>query len=420
MNFLDLFAGAGGLSEGFVKAGFDPIAHVEIDKYASMTLETRAAYYYLKEQDKLEIYRQYQKTYLLTDKERKLAREEFLKTIPQEILDSVINKGIADDTIDDIFKQVDQQMNIKNIDKVDLIVGGPPCQAYSVIGRSRDADRKANDPRNYLYQLYVKFLDKYKPKAFVFENVPGIYTAQNGSIYKDLIETLDKAGYVTKTNNLNSKDFGVLQNRKRVIIIGWRKDLSYNDFSNIYMSQSVSLINDILVDLPKLKAGDKYTSTSYKGENNETLKELGLRSEDDIVTHHVARMHNERDLEIYKRAVKLWNDKKRRLKYSDLPDRLITHKNLKSFLDRFKVVAGDLDHSHTVVAHIAKDGHHYIHPDVSQNRSLTIREAARIQSFPDNYFFEGPRTANFTQIGNAVPPFMAEQIAKWIKSELKE
>ena len=136
------------------------------------------------------------------------------------------------------------------------------------------------------------------------------------------------------------------------------------------------------------------------------------------MTHHEARSHIGRDLEIYKQAVNLWNMNKSRLKYNDLKEELITHNNTKSFLDRYKVVAGDLKHSHTVVAHISKDGHHYIHPDISQNRSLTIREAARLQSFPDDFFFEGSRTANFVQIGNAVPPLMAEGIARWFKEKL--
>lgn len=122
------------------------------------------------------------------------------------------------------------------------------------------------------------------------------------------------------------------------------------------------------------------------------------------LTQHIARMHNENDREIYETAINMWNNHKQRLKYTDLPEINRTHKNLKSFLDRFKVVSADLPFSHTVVAHIAKDGHYYIHPDITQKRSLSVREAARLQSFPDNFFFEGPRTSAFTQIGNAVPP----------------
>ena len=128
-------------------------------------------------------------------------------------------------------------------------------------------------------------------------------------------------------------------------------------------------------------------------------------------------MHSQRDLEIYKIAVKKWNDKKERLNYNDLPESLKTHKNRKSFLDRFKVVASDLFTSHTVVAHISRDGHSYIHPDINQNRSISPREAARLQSFPDDYYFEGfaeapARTPAFCQIGNAVPVEFAKTIAE--------
>lgn len=419
MNLLDLFAGAGGLSEGFIRSGFEPVAHVEKDKYASQTLETRTAYYYLIRNGMLNDYQKYQKTYNEDDKTRQLKREELLKNVPKELLDTVINIGISEETIDEIFDRIDQQLKRTNRDDIDLIIGGPPCQAYSVIGRSRDAKGKLEDPRNYLYQMYVRFLEKYKPKAFVFENVPGIYTAHKGNIYKDLEYYLKHAGYIIKTYDLNAFDFGVPQNRKRVIIIGWREDLGLHEFNNVFQIDRKYCVNDMLNDLPSLKAGESYKKYSYKKRNSKLLKDLKLRKNAEVLTHHIARTHNDRDLEIYKLAVDMWNKEQRRIKYTDLPDRLITHNNIESFLDRFKVVAGNLEYSHTIVAHISKDGHHYIHPDIEQNRSLTVREAARLQSFPDDYFFEGPRTANFVQIGNAVPPLMAEGIANWFLNELQ-
>ena len=128
-------------------------------------------------------------------------------------------------------------------------------------------------------------------------------------------------------------------------------------------------------------------------------------------------MHKINHYEIYKRAIELWNNEQKRLKYSDLPNELITHKNIDGFLDRFKIVAADLPTSHTMMAHISKDGHYYIHPDMAQARSITVREAARIQSFPDNFYFEMSRTSAFTQIGNAVPPLMAKAIATAIREQ---
>lgn len=152
---------------------------------------------------------------------------------------------------------------------------------------------------------------------------------------------------------------------------------------------------------------------------NAYLLKTGIRTKKDVLTHHVSRPNKERDITIYKKAIELWNNGHQRLNYNDLPDELKTHKNRKAFLDRFKVVEGDQPCCHTVLAHISKDGHYFIHPDINQHRSITVREAARIQSFPDNYFFEGPRTAQFVQIGNAVPPLMAREIAYGIASQLR-
>ena len=150
----------------------------------------------------------------------------------------------------------------------------------------------------------------------------------------------------------------------------------------------------------------------------EYLKETGIRNGVGFTTQHIARPHNETDLEIYRIAVNLLIKKGKRLNYADLPKRLIKHKNTTSFTNRFQVVNPN-GISNTVVAHIAMDGHYYIHPDIKQNRSISLREAARLQSFPDNFFFEGSRTAAFKQIGNAVPPLMAVGIAEKIK-ELME
>lgn len=200
--------------------------------------------------------------------------------------------------------------------------------------------------------------------------------------------------------------------------MGWRLDLemSYPEFEKVLIDNAN--VWDLFNDLPQLKAGETYSSFTYKGDCSEYLEKSLIRNKNDLLTWHMTRPHLPRDLEIYRLAVNVWNKEKRRIKYDELPNHLINHKNTKTFLDRFKVVAGDLNHSHTMVAHISRDGHHFIHPDIDQNRSLSVREAARIQSFPDNYFFEGSRTAAFTQIGNAVPPLMGQGIAKKMKEIL--
>ena len=413
MNYIDLFAGAGGLSEGFTRMGFTPIAHVEMNKDACDTLRTRAVFYWLRENGKENIYYNYLKS---ENRDKDFFWKE--NGVPQHVVDSVINKEISKETLSEIFELIDSILGDKN---VDVVIGGPPCQAYSVAGRARK--NMDGDPRNFLYQYYIKFLKKYRPKMFVFENVPGILSAKNGEYLDKIFEAVRNAGYELSlpTNSqkfLNSKNFGVLQDRKRVIIVGWRKELalSYPDFE--ITEPKFKILKDLFADLPELKNGEgTMNAVKYKKTTTEYLKQSKIRGEIDFVTQHIARPNNENDLEIYRMAVEEMNQGKR-LNYAKLPERLIRHKNTSSFTNRFQVVNGD-GISHTVVAHIAMDGHYYIHPDIKQNRSITIREAARIQSFPDDYFFEGSRTAVFKQIGNAVPPLMAEKIAKKIKEILK-
>ena len=413
MNYIDLFAGAGGLSEGFTRMGFTPIAHVEMNKDACDTLRTRAVFHWLRENGKENIYYNYLKS---ENRDKDFFWKE--NGVPQHVVDSVINKEISKETLSEIFELIDSILGDKN---VDVVIGGPPCQAYSVAGRARK--NMDGDPRNFLYQYYIKFLKKYRPKMFVFENVPGILSAKNGEYLDKIFEAVRNAGYELSlpTNSqkfLNSKNFGVLQDRKRVIIVGWRKELalSYPDFE--ITEPKFKILKDLFADLPELKNGEgTMNAVNYKKPTTEYLKQSKIRNEIDFVTQQIARPNNENDLEIYRMAVEEMNQGKR-LNYAKLPERLIRHKNTSSFTNRFQVVNGD-GISHTVVAHIAMDGHYYIHPDNKQNRSITIREAARIQSFPDDYFFEGSRTAVFKQIGNAVPPLMAEKIARKIKEILK-
>lgn len=416
LNYIDLFAGAGGLSEGFVQDGYQPIAHVEMNEHAAKTIETRIAYYYLKEKGQLKYYYQYEKG-LIT-------REDFLKLIPEEELKSVINKEITEKTIKDIFETIDTIKKEKEIEQVDVIIGGPPCQAYSLVGRAQSSHMiipMEKDPRNELYKMYVQFLTKYQPRMFVFENVAGIKTARGGQAFKNLQMYMKRVGYEIDYHELNAHDFGVLQSRKRVIIVGWLKGSGY-EYPKFDIVHNKAEVWDLLKDLPTLtpgQAANEYTMNDMR-RVKKYVKENELRLKEDILTAHIARPHTAQDIEIYKRVINLWfeNNRHERLKYDDLPENLKTHRNRTSFVDRFKIVEGDMEYCHTILAHLSKDGHYFIHPDIDQHRSITVREAARLQSFPDNYYFEGPRTAQFVQVGNAVPPMMAKQIAEKIKAQL--
>ncbi len=415
MNYIDLFAGAGGLSEGFVRAGYEPVAHVEMNSNACYTLKTRVCYHFLREHGGLNIYREYL--------QGNITRERLYEAIPREIINSVICKEISTKTIEGIFKEIDERIEAhpKWNGHVDLIIGGPPCQAYSILGRaiksakdrSMASEDIMEDPRNFLYKMYCRFLNKYRPEMFVFENVPGILSAGNGRYFKNIQQYLHRLGYEMEAKELNSAEYGVLQSRKRIIIVGWLQGTEHA-YPAIESVKHKYKVEDLFSGLPALEPGEENNVYTHNNINKTYVGEYGIRERYDVLTQHVARPQVNRDREIYRRTIEAWNDGHKRLKYSELPAELITHKNLKNFLDRFKVVEGDLPACHTMIAHISKDGHYFIHPDIKQARSLSVREAARVQSFPDSYYFEGGRTAAFTQIGNAVPPLMAEAIARSI------
>lgn len=409
-NYLDLFAGAGGLSEGFLRAGYEAVAHIEMDTAACYTLKTRAAYHWLKKKNKLALYNDYL--------EQRITRDEFYSAIPKSVLDTVLNYEISEDSLETIFSDIDALLKGR---KLDLIIGGPPCQAYSIAGRSRAENKMVGDERNYLYKLYAEFLKHYQPKYFVFENVVGLLSAKeaDGTLHLDnMLALFKQCGYSTEYRKLIASDYGVLQNRKRIILIGYHGERE-DFYPEIPKVEAKCTVGEIFSDLPTLKAGEgSVLPVATKHYEGSYLYSSGIKESDkEQVTFHQARPHTEQDLEIYRIIAKKWQDEGKRVSYTELPEKLRTHNNTESFLDRFKVVAADLPCAQTIVAHISRDGHYYIHPDVEQNRSLTPREAARIQTFPDNYYFESvsgkpSRTIAFKQIGNAVPVCLANSIAK--------
>ena len=389
-TFIDLFAGCGGLSEGFYMEDFEALAHVEIDRVACKTLKTRMDYY-------------------------------GYSNSASAVLE-------ADITSDDMIQRIEDAVNGK---KVDIIIGGPPCQSFSSLGRAKDDKGMKEDPRNYLFESYVKILNHFLPKFFVFENVTGLLTATlNGKHIVDRIKKELSARYNVKLDVLNSANYGVPQIRKRVIIIGVRDDLDVN-IDTVYASiakthydpempeatrgdlKKFVTVRDAIEELPKLLPGQGSKTISFQPKRNNEFLQTIVGKDWNVLLDHVARNHNETDMERYRVM------SRERWTFQELlqnrPD--LNHEKQRVFGNSYVVQWWDLP-SKTIIAHLYKDGNQFIHPDYTQARTFTVREAARIQSFPDDFVFEGARTDQYKQIGNAVPPLLANAIAKALKQHL--
>ncbi|MFM7681496.1 MAG: DNA cytosine methyltransferase [Bacteroidota bacterium] len=396
LTFIDLFAGCGGLSEGFYKQGFKSLTHVEWDHYACESLRSRMKHY-------------------------GYSSDEI----------SVLEKDITEE---DTIEKIESELNGE---KVDVLIGGPPCQSFSSLGRAKDENGMKGDPRNFLFESYDKILNHFKPKIFVFENVTGLLTARLGKekTVNVILKTLGKNYDLLNEPEsmvLNSCDYGVPQIRKRVILIGVRKDLKiepqkiYNGIIKTHYNpetkdsekegkQKYVTVQDAIADLPKLMPGQGVDKTNYKVKKwNDFL--MKIRSEKDaILLDHVARNHNKNDRERY------YEMSRNKWTFKDLLEKkpALNHIKQRVFDNSYVVQFWDKP-SRTIIAHLYKDGNQFIHPDHHQQRTLTPREAARLQSFPDDFVFEGSRTQQYKQIGNAVPPLMADAIAKSIKKVLEE
>jgi len=444
---IDLFAGCGGLSEGFKQAGFNVIAQVEMDKWACETLTTRHVYHGLKERGKGYLYHRYLRG--------EIGRENILDRFPelQELISHrVIHATLGEDGIDEILKRIKASKKFHGAAKFHVLLGGPPCQPYSLIGRARDPSRMENDNRHYLYKHYLEILQNLQPDFFVYENVPGLFTAKaegkevfirllndfsSLNPHYEIIPPLEQICKEPQSYILDSADFHVPQTRKRLIVIGYKKSLERKNpgIKGIFRmlqkqdlkskNEELLTVNDAISDLPALRPGEGSDSwfSPYNCSPSVSYYQRKMRKDSRGVLNHRARTHMKSDLERYRFFIEHRMNGNGAATLNDLreqePNLIPNHKHLDKFVDRFKVQWWTRPSS-TITAHISKDGHYYIHPSINQCRSFTVREAARCQSFPDNFKFEGPRTEQFKQVGNAVPPLFARAIARAIIKELRK
>lgn len=493
---IDLFAGPGGLGEGFSSVldedGNHPFkigVSVEKEKSAHKTLTTRAFYRKIKgSKTGIKSYNDY----LLGAITREQLFEKFPKEAKEAEQETLYTPHALGEDNKDIHERISDLVEDHG-DKPKVVIGGPPCQAYSLAGRSRNSGIKGykakDDPRNFLYKEYLKVLSIAQPDVFVMENVRGILSAKvdNEVIFPRILKDLRAPGRITKistpgykvfslvaeakdTKNpiydqhsdflIKAENYGIPQARHRVILLGVRDDIEGGP-NTLEEFETQFTVKQVLDDLPKLRSGfskrkdtakDWHSITSKNAtrvkrllkkqfneaenldikpltklkrsasqpneQSNQIPKHLidwYRKNKTPCVLNHETRGHMESDLLRYAYSAaftQLSNGTSP--KSRDYPKALEpAHANWESgsHADRFRTQAANKC-STTITSHISKDGHYFIHYDPKQCRSLTVREAARLQTFPDNYLFEGNRTQQYVQVGNAVPPYLAQQIGK--------
>ncbi|MCL1986545.1 MAG: DNA cytosine methyltransferase [Firmicutes bacterium] len=394
INVIDLFAGCGGLTEGFAKHGaYNTIACVEWEKLPYNALVHR-----------------------FTTKYKKAA-SSFLRFDIQRV--SELLGGWNDSE----FGQSNglDSLVAQNGGNVDLIIGGPPCQAYSVAGRVRDANGMKNDYRNYLFESYLKIVQHYQPKAFIFENVPGILSAKPGDtkIINLIKKGFSEIGYTLlgdlKDALIDFTDYGVPQNRKRVIILGLNNQLFsenclqileyfYNILLPSYKITKKATVREAIGDLPKLYPLDNPILLNGK-------KYAHFFHENSEIMNHVARYNSKRELDIFRLLTEdIESGRNEYVSIKKLQELYTAKTGKSSNVHKYYVLRWD-EPSNTIPAHLYKDGLRHIHPDSRQLRTITVREAARLQTFPDDFEFISKTAMDFKIIGNAVPPLFSEILA---------
>jgi DNA (cytosine-5)-methyltransferase 1 len=383
---IDLFCGAGGLSYGFQEAGFE--CALGIDKNAD-ACETHAA----------------------NLRSRTCCLDIQTIQYPQRLIEEL------------------------GIPHVDVIVGGPPCQGFSLVGRgkvqslSKDVQDRIYQ-QNYLYREFVRFVQALRPLFFVMENVPHLSSFADGVIVQAIAQDFDALGYQVYHEVLDAAQYGVPQNRRRLFIIGTRIGWVYRRPRPTYGDvRPLRTLADAIADLPPVQAPSLLEELSYvphcppdvkvSGEYATLMRSAMPRDHQSVLFDHVVRPVRDDDAMIF-RAMQPGD----RYRDVDPSYRRYAMKQARrdgrySFADRYYKLPWDQP-CITMTAHIAKDGYRYIHPASDQPRTLSVREAARIQSFPDHFRFAGYRTSRFSQIGNAVPPLLAEAIACSIARAIRE
>lgn len=406
-NFIDLFAGCGGLSEGFLRSNhYNALAHIEWELPMVNTLRNRLIQNWHHTEDEATrrvIQFDIQKTEeLLNGNWSESSRRLYALNNHPAAIDSGLNGVVGDN-------------------HVHLIIGGPPCQAYSIHGRATDANNMENDYRNYLFESFCSVVANYHPDVFVFENVAGLLSAHPGGVpvRERIYQAFQNIGYqIMAPDHLrealyNAVNFRVPQNRPRVIILGIPNDSPlnleelYEAITNSQDFEHHLTVHDAIGDLPPLyPLGEVIHEAGHNRSH--------MLNNDPEVTLHEARYHNDRDRAIYYHWV---HDNMNHMPHERMVQyyQMMTGHNTN--YQKYKNLQWDLP-SHTVVAHLSKDGHMFIHPDELQQRSITVREAACLQTFPRDFMFLGSRPYNYKMIGNAVPVNFAEGIANAINNVL--
>lgn len=406
INFVDLFAGCGGLSEGFLETGlFRGLAHVEWELPMVETLRNR-----LKKRwgDKDESSKQ---KVILFDIQK---TDELLYGNWSKESNELYGEFNSIETKQGLIK-------VLNGDNVDLIIGGPPCQAYSIHGRATDKNSMQNDYRNYLFESFLRIVNELKPKAFIFENVTGMLSAKPGGtlVVDRIYRAVNEIGYsILPAENIknavfNALDFSVPQNRDRVILFGVRNNSEFlidkfyrllNDCKN----NKQLTVRDAIGSLPPI-----YPLTEVKKIKGKNVSHYSTDVSDPF---HSPRHCSLRDIKLIREWI--GNDMNRCTQQQAIDFyKKITGKD--TLYRKYRNLEWDKP-SPTVVAHLQKDGYMFLHPDIEQSRFITIREAALLMSFPSDYEFIGNRASCYKMIGNAVPVNFAKAIAKTVYKVLNE